>query len=141
MSLIKIKNAAVKAAAAALATHCGRPVKVEGSKEGSRVSLHIGEIGKPIYQPTCYSFYEGGHSFKIHLFGPEQRTPEAVEAVRIAKAAAEAVLPTFGASGNINVRFGTGCDREQIEALRAHWRATGEQPEDTAKKLAAPVAA
>lgn len=94
MSAIKIKNAAVKAAAAALQGHFGRPVAVSGKLASGRLSLYIGAIGRPVYLPSCYSFRDGATIFSFQLFGKEYRTPDALAAIDVAKqAAAAAILP------------------------------------------------
>jgi hypothetical protein len=129
MSAVKIKNAAVKAAATALQGHFGRPVAVSGKLASGRLSLYIGAIGRPVYLPSCYSFHDGGATiFSFQLFGKEYRTAEALDAITVAKQSAAAAIQAAGASGVPYVGFENDADNEHAAALKAHWQATGEQP-------------
>lgn len=127
MSMVKLKNTVVKAARAALQARLGRVVTVTGKLEGSRISIYLGPIGAPIYPPTCYEFFDGGAVFKIML-GQEVRSPAALEAIACAKEAAAQTIQAAGYSGGAYVGFENWADDEQKEALRDHWKRTGEQP-------------
>lgn len=127
MSMVKLKNAIVKAARETLAAHYGRPIQVNGKLEHNRVSLHLGPIGAPIYLPTCYEFNEWGSTFKFML-RDDIRTDAARDAVARTKAAAEQVIASFGARGSVYVGFENHADNEQETALRTEWERTGKQP-------------
>lgn len=127
MSMVKLKNAIVKAARETLSAHYGRAIDVSGKLEHNRVSLYIGEIGRAIYRRDCYEFNEWGHVFKFML-GEEIRTDAARDAVARAKHAAEQTIIAAGGRGSVYVGFENNADRGQIAALRAHYDATGEQP-------------
>jgi hypothetical protein len=127
MSMIKLKNAVVKAARAALAAHYGRPIDVNGKLEGSRLSLHIGAIGEPMYLPKCYRFDDWGCSFAFML-GQEIRTPAAIDAAARVKAAAEQAIVAAGGRGSVYVGIENGADDAHKAALRAEWERTGLQP-------------
>ncbi len=144
MSLVKLKNEIVKACAAALATHLGRPGIVTGELKGHRITVRVGATGQPLYRPSCYSFdrFDGRvHTvFSVTLFaGDPAETAHGREILALAKATGNKVIADKGHTGSILAFFENRADDLHVTALKLEYERTGLQPKEQAKQTA-PVA-
>lgn len=124
MSLVKAKNAVIRAIQNALPEMVGQPVRVTGKLDQGRLSIYLGPIGRPVYKPEHYKFdrYADRVSCSFtFMLGTPPETDEALAIKTKCRDIGAAKLTELGLSGRPYVTFDEDADEDHRAALRDAW--------------------